>query len=186
MARRPARSTNSTLVELKRLFREGAVESQSDAARRLGVSRQYVHQLVRRHDLKAPASWGWVTINCTDCGESVTRQRSHYRALKHPDLCTSCRRKVGRTWVTLTCERCRRERRFPAHVARRLTSGLCRTCWARAIPRGHKPRPRVIVECSACGAKRAYRARVAKVLKTTLCRKCYQSQGSRTARHRKR
>ena len=186
MPRKPARPTNPTLVKLKRLLRGGEVESQSDAARKLGVSRQRVHQLIKLDGLKAPRGWGHVTIHCSECGKSVTRHRSQHRALKRPDLCASCRAKLGPTLIVLTCKRCGRERRFPAHVARRLTSGLCRSCWARAIPKGRRRRPAIVVECSNCGAKRTYRAALAKVLKTTLCRKCYRRYVSQTARDRRR
>ena len=186
MARKPARPTNPTLVALKRLLRAGTVQSQSDAARRLGVSRQRVQQLIQANGLKKPTSYGRVTFDCFECGESVTRLRSRHRALKRPDLCDPCRGKRSLATVTVSCGRCRRERRFPPSVARRLTSGLCRSCWARAIPKGRKPRPRVVVECADCGVKRAYRASLAKLLKTTLCRPCYRSQGLRSARPRKR
>ena len=170
---------NQNLMQLKKLLAKGAVESQADAARRLGVSRQYVHQLVHRHGLKAPASWGRVTFDCSECGQTITRRRSELKALKHPDLCSNCRRNRGPSRMTVTCRRCGRERQFPPHVARRLTSGLCRSCWARAIPKGRKSLPRVIIVCSNCGKERPYRARMAKILKTDLCRPCYRGLGAR-------
>lgn len=170
---------NQNLIQLKKLLAKGAVESQADAARRLGVSRQYVHQLVHRHGLNAPASWGRVTFDCSECGQTITRRRSELKALKHPELCSDCRRKRGPSRIVVRCRRCGRERLFPPHVARRLTSGLCRSCWARAIPKGRTSLPRVIIQCSNCGKERPYRARMAKVLKTDLCRPCYRGLGAR-------
>ncbi len=175
------RSPNDTLRKLKDLLADGAVQSQAEAARALGLSRQRIHQLVREHDLNLRRPSGRVTFRCGGCGEELTRERSELRFYKHPDLCRSCAlQKRGPGKVTLTCQRCGRERRYPPSVARRLTSGLCRRCWASSIPRRRAPAPRVTVVCSACGAERAYREKRAAALKTSLCQRCYPSRAPRS------
>lgn len=182
---RKNRPPNPTLLKLKDLLARGAVQSQTEAAQALGLSRQRIHQLVNEHDLDLRRPPSLVTFQCAGCGEELTRPRSGLRTYKYPDLCRSCsRRKRGPGKVTVTCQRCGSERRYPPAVVRRLTSGLCRRCWASSIPRRQISAPRVTIVCPACGAERVYRERRAAGLKTSLCQQCYPKQASRNRRGR--
>ena len=175
------RRANATLLRLKGLLANGAVQSQAEAARVLGLSRQRIHQLVRDHDLALRKPSGLVTFRCARCGEELTRQRSSLSTLKHPKLCGSCSRQQRRhpSKVTVTCQRCGTERRYPPYIVRRLTSGLCRRCWCSSLPRAAPTAPRVNVVCPVCGAERLYREKRAVELKTSLCQKCYLSRQGR-------
>ena len=173
------RPANPTLLKLKGLLANGAVQSQAEAARALGLSRQRIHQLVRDHHLTLRKPSGLVTFRCARCGKELTRQASSLLTLKHPNLCLSCSRQQRRHRITVTCQRCGTERRYPLSVARRLTSGLCRRCWASSLPRPVPTAPRVNVVCPVCGSERLYREKRAAKLKTSLCQKCYLSRQSR-------
>ena len=182
---RKNRPPNPTLLKLKDLLARGAVNSQTEAARALGLSRQRIHQLVRENDLYLPRPSSLVTFRCVGCGVELTRPRSALRSYKYPDLCRSCsRRQRGPGKETVTCQRCGSERRYPPAVVRRLTSGLCRRCWARSIPRRQISAPRVTIVCPACGAERVYREKRAAGLKTSLCQRCYPRQAPRSRRGR--
>lgn len=174
------RPPNDSLVKLKDLLARGAVQTQAEAARALGLSRQRIHQILREHDLtlkKPPAS---ITFKCAGCEVELTRPRNGLRTFKYPDLCRLCSAKKRRIQkVTVTCGRCGEERYYPPSVVRRLTSGLCRRCWARSIPRREATAPRVTIVCPVCQAERVYRERRAAGLKTSLCQRCYPRQASR-------
>ena len=179
------RPPNATLLKLKDLLAKGAVQSQTEAARVLGLSRQRIHQLVREHGLNLKKSRDSVTFPCAGCGKELTRPRNSVRPYKYPDLCRSCgRRQRSPGKVTVTCQRCGRERQFPPYVVRRLTSGLCRRCWASSIPRRQISAPRVTVVCPACRAERVYREKRAAGLKTSFCQRCYPRRASRSSRGR--
>lgn len=114
--------------------------------------------------------------------QELTRQRSSLATLKHPNLCESCSRAQRRDSITVTCQRCGTERRYPPSVVRRLTSGLCRRCWASSLPRAAPAAPRVDVVCPVCGSERLYRKKRVATLKTPLCQKCYLSRQGRRYR----
>lgn len=172
-------SPGATLLKLKGLLANGTVQSQAEAARALGLSRQRIHQLVRDHDLTLRKPSGLVTFRCARCGKELTKQRSSLATLKHPNLCESCSRAQRRDSITVTCQRCGTERRYRPSVVRRLTSGLCRRCWASSLPTPARTAPRVNVVCPVCGAERLYREKRAAELKTPLCQMCYPSRQGR-------
>lgn len=110
--------------ELVPLLQQGGIESLAEAARRLGVSRQRVHQLKKKYELRsqplqhepAPAA----LKHCRNCNEGFVPDLAHPRTL----LCPSC-------WTakySLTCPSCGRSRQVKTLDGTRRTT-LCRDCW---------------------------------------------------------
>ncbi len=127
----------TTTERLIHLIDKDAVVNQACAADVLGVSKQRVSQIVKKHGLslgqrKQPDTL--ISWPCPGCGakrEMWTRRRNNRAPVV---LCKPCRAKEYR--VTVKCDACGNERTRYRSELKHLKSNLCRPCHFIA----HRPR----------------------------------------------
>ena len=180
-AARRYQPASATLSHLKDLIAQG-VESQADAARALGLTRERVRQLVNRHDLNLKRRSVRSDQICHECGTKVHRRNTTIKSLKYPHLCRACaaRQRGRKPPVVLVCRLCGAERTYPVYNAKLLKTEYCSRCWGKRIPPA-LPRPpvdrRIILRCTVCGKERKYRPIDASRLRTDKCLDCFRKYG---------
>ena len=110
---------------LRQLIAQGRVQSQADAVRILGVSRQNISQLVRKHGIQLARAVRPRRARpvCQACRKAYTP------GVRSGDgLCFRCNREPNRV---LRCESCGAEREVIPSKARTRKTGLCKACWVR-------------------------------------------------------
>jgi transposase-like protein len=111
---------------LRALIAEGRVQSQADAVRILGVSRQNISQFVKKHGIQLARAVRPRRARpvCQACRKEYTP------GVRSGDgLCFRCNRKPNR--VVLRCESCGAERSVTPSAAKERKTDLCKTCYVR-------------------------------------------------------
>ena len=113
--------------------------SQAELGRILGVSRERVHEIVKRLDLchlVKPKQWSFY---CLDCGKPIYGGATR---------CRPCWRKIyGAKWVTLSCEFCGKQFERKESEARRHIWHFCSTsCRGNYAVRHYLPREGIVVK----------------------------------------
>jgi len=158
---------------LLQLIEQRNVQSQTEAARLLGVSRQRIHQIVKREgmDLHFEPPKPLARPICGTCGKLFSQRPSA------PDTtCYTCLHKK----VVVVCPTCGAERRVIPGYASRLKSALCGACSKKAVADGKRrpdgPRRRrgslAQVTCPRCREERLVFAKEQRTKKTDLCENC--------------
>ena len=119
------RSSEEVAHRIVDMMEQDGVTTQAEAARRLGVSRARVNQIVlekgiplrrKRRKLKK-------FFHCKDCGQK-TKVKAWSKGFRY---CPSCvRRHIHGGQVTVTCPFCGSQRKLPPSAARLLKSSVCR------------------------------------------------------------
>ena len=172
---------SSTAVRLVELLATKPVQTQAEAGRMLGISRERVRQLVGALGLELNQRRPKSIVTCRSCGAGTPRSAAELRRLKHPDLCKWCAHtQRPRAPVVVACRTCGRTRTYNQSAAKRRAGSLCRWCWEKGDGRPRKrDRTVVMVECGRCGRQRAYDAWSARQLTSGMCRDCWESRAGR-------
>ena len=122
----PVPGQSPAAERLRQLIEQGLVLSQADAVRLLGVSRQRVSQLVKRHGIKLDRARRprRLRLVCQACRREYTPG-----ARSGEGVCWRCNRKPNR--VVLRCESCGAEREVMPSKAKVRKTNLCKRCWVR-------------------------------------------------------
>jgi hypothetical protein len=105
---RTVASRDRVLPALKVLLDQRSVETQAEAARKLGVSRERVRQLINRHGLWKPRGRRRPAYRCPECHKQV--------AQKLQGVCGGCRRKAVYRPIKEFCVRGHRRTRDNLYV----------------------------------------------------------------------
>lgn len=164
----------STLARLVALVREGEAKTQVEAAEKLGVSKQRIHQLVKEYGLSLKRPPLTVPVVCCVCG------RPFQRSASSPDAGSACFTCLHPRLV-FTCRQCGRSRLLRKGDYDRQKSSLCGSCWRRGLGQHWKrehalrgpPAKRVTLVCSSYGKERLVKESDARRKKTGLCFDCW-------------
>jgi Zn finger protein HypA/HybF involved in hydrogenase expression len=171
MPRRPMASP--TLRQLRDLIRAGAVQSQVEAARKIGLSRQRVNQLVLEHglELRKPPAVN-LRFPCTGCGTPIERRQTDVKKLRHPDLCWRCGQATRRRVTERVCSQCGKKRLYKTSGLSLFTTELCRTCWQKQYDE-QRARRHVTLVCPRCKRGRSFTPSRARVRLSPYCNPCW-------------
>jgi hypothetical protein len=166
-------------LRLAALVASGQARSYRGLASQLGISHEWVRQLVQRYGLVLQKPTKPLPISpdvtCSQCETSFDPPSSwRGRQRQRTPLCSSCKRTP---LVGLTCPVCGKTRQLPQYAAALHRTKLCRDCYRRIDPDeklkyGIKKRrngSRVLDTCPRCGLERLLRTVDARVRRTDLC-----------------